>query len=894
MTRRQRLELTWIGKDERPDVEPRIFIEDAEMTYHAATRRSDGDIYDNMLINGDNLLALKALEQQFVGKIKCVFIDPPYNTGSAFEHYSDGVEHSLWLSMIRDRLECIWRLVREDGSLWITIDDNEAHYLKVLCDELFGRSSFIATNVWQKRYSRENREAIGDAHDYVLVYAKQPETFKKTRNLLPLGEKQKGVYRNPDNDHRGAWQSVSLLAQGYRPNQMYKIVSPSGKVHEPPAGTCWKVIESEYQKLLADNRVYFGKDGNGVPRRKEFLEKAKGLVPWTWWPHEEAGHNDEAKREIHALFGKENVFDTPKPERLLHRVIQIATNPGDIVLDSFAGSGTTGAVAHKMGRRWIMVELGEHCHTHIIPRLRKVIDGADPGGITEAVDWIGGGGFRYYRLAPSLLEKDRWGNWIISQTYNPTMLAEAVCKLMGFAYAPSDTHYCMLSSKQRKYKVISLFSGAMGLDIGLEKTGRFEIIACVEKERSFCDTIRANHKAGRLSPDLKIFEGDISDIDPHEVLKACGLEPGELDLLVGGSPCQAFSTAGRRRTVQDPRGSLLWQFLRFVDVLNPRFFLMENVRGLLSAALNHRSLALRPERGGRPLEPDEQAGSVVRLFADDLEKLPGSGYHMDCFEVNAVNYGAPQLRERVLFIGNRFNSVVDFPNPTHGQATPSSDAQTHLFAQDGLQPWKTLRDAIGHLDDPGSVMMDFSPRKKSFLAHVPPGSNWRSLPTELQQESMGVAWHAKGGRSGWWRRLSFDLPCPTLVTMPNHASTALCHPTELRALSLKEYSLIQEFPTDWEFCGSPMQQYAQVGNAVPVRLGQVAGDVIAEQLDGLASRDWSAYETKPPAYRIVYVQSHVRTRQWFKAGKTFVWEDGQNNAHAAYERPQTLRRVTAL
>lgn len=440
MTRNTRLELTWIGKENRPRLEPRILIEDESESYHAKARVA-GDIFDNRLILGDNLLALKALEQEFAGRVRCVFIDPPYNTGSAFQHYDDGVEHSLWLSLMRDRLELIVRLLSEDGSLWITIDDNEAHYLKVVCDEVFGRANFVASNVWQKRYSRENREAIGDAHDYVIVYAKNSNRFKATRNLLSLGEKQKSVYRNPDADPRGPWQSVSLLAQGYRPNQMYEIVAPNGRVHTPPTGTCWKVVETEYKKLVADNRVYFGKDGAGVPRRKEFLEKSKGLVPWTWWPHEEVGHNDEAKREIHALFGKENVFDTPKPERLLKRIIEIATNPGDLVLDSFAGSGTTGAVAHKMGRRWIMVELGEHYRTHVIPRLRKVVDGEDEGGVTEVVGWKGGGGFRCYRLAPSLIETDRHGNAVISKKYNAAQLAEAMCKHMGFTYAPStDPH----------------------------------------------------------------------------------------------------------------------------------------------------------------------------------------------------------------------------------------------------------------------------------------------------------------------------------------------------------------------------------------------------------------------------------------------------------------------
>lgn len=434
----------------------------------------------------------------------------------------------------------------------------------------------------------------------------------------------------------------------------------------------------------------------------------------------------------------------------------------------------------------------------------------------------------------------------------------------------------------------------MGLDLGLEKTGRFKIVACVEREKSFCDTIKANRDAGRLDGALRVYEGDISNLDPNNILEECGLRPGDVDVLVGGPPCQSFSTAGRRRTVQDRRGTLLWQYLRYIEVMRPRFFLMENVRGLLSAGLRHRPLADRPERGGKPLEPDEMPGSVVRLFADDLQGIKDSPYHMDCFEVNAVNYGAPQLRERAIFIGNRYNASVDFPNPTHGNPT-SEEKEPSLFSREPrLLPWRTLGDAIGRLTDPGDVLMDFSPRKKSFLSLVPPGSNWRSLPTELQRESMGSAWFAKGGRSGWWRRLSFELPCPTLMTMPNHASTSLCHPGEVRALTLREYAAIQEFPPEWEFRGTATQQYAQLGNAVPVRLGEVAGKVISVKLDQLAARKWRPYSNSPPRYRVIYVQSHVRTRQWFKAGKTFVWQDGGDNEHATYERPQTLRRVSAI
>jgi DNA (cytosine-5)-methyltransferase 1 len=328
---------------------------------------------------------------------------------------------------------------------------------------------------------------------------------------------------------------------------------------------------------------------------------------------------------------------------------------------------------------------------------------------------------------------------------------------------------------------------------------------------------------------------------------------------------------------------------------------MENVRGLLSAAIHHRPIAERPDKGGVPLRPDEEPGSVIRLFANDLQKIQGTPYHMDCFEVNAVNYGAPQIRERALFIGNRYNTVVDFPDPTHGIVDEvEQDHQCSLFettqptVNARLQPWKTLRDAIGNLDEKNPTIMDFSPRKKSFLSLVPEGSNWRSLPIEIQQESMGKAWYAKGGRSGWWRRLTFDLPSPTLVTMPNHSSTSLCHPVDTRALSIREYARIQEFPDSWEFSGKVTEQYAQVGNAVPIRLGKVAGYVLAQELDKLEERNWLPQPEVPPSYRVIYIQSHVRTRQWFKAGKTCIWEDGESNHDVSYASPKTTRKVKSM
>lgn len=435
----------------------------------------------------------------------------------------------------------------------------------------------------------------------------------------------------------------------------------------------------------------------------------------------------------------------------------------------------------------------------------------------------------------------------------------------------------------------------MGLDLGLERTGRFEIVACIEREKVFCDTIRINQEKNRLSKDLKIFEGDIREIDPKEVLDAVDLRPGEVDLIAGGPPCQSFSTAGKRGTTQDPRGTLLWEYLRFVKEVEPRFFLMENVRGLMSAALKHRPIAERPENGGAPLEADEQPGSVIHLFAEDLKKINGCSYRLDCFEVNAVNYGAPQLRERVLFIGNRFHAQVDFPDPTHG-CSKIDGAQRRLIDSNepDLKPWRTLRDAIGDLKEDNPVIIDFSPRKKGYLSKVPEGSNWRSLSIEDQKESMGRAWYAKGGKSGWWRRLSYDLPCPTLLTLPNHASMALCHPREVRALTLREYARIQEFPDDWEFSGSPVQQYAQVGNAVPIRLGEVAGEVILLQLERLEKRNWEPYPEQFENFKVTYIQSHVRTRQWYRNGKTIVWEDGEQNGGAKYSQPKTKRKKRNL
>ncbi len=440
MTKKQKLELTWIGKENRSKLEPRILLEDPEKSYHAPHRITDNDIFDNRLIFGDNLLALKALEQEFAGKVKCVFIDPPYNTGSAFAHYDDGVEHSIWLSLMRDRLEIMRNLLSDDGSLWITIDDNEAHYLKVLCDEVFGRGNFISTVIWQKKYApKSDSKYFSESHDFILVYAKALDKFKLGR--LPKTEKQTDRYTNRDNDPRGPWKASDVLRNEARDYAIFPVKLPSGREVMPPSSTSWRFTKEKFDELIADNRIWFGVDGNARPAYKRFLSDVTDTIPSTTiWTYDEVGHNDESKKEMRAIFDTD-LFATPKPERLLHRVVQLATNPNDLILDSFGGSGTTAAVAHKMGRRWIMVELKESCHTHIIPRMKKVIDNTDQGGISKAVNWKGGGGFRYYRLASSLMEKDKWGNWVVSQRYNPAMLTEAICKLEGFIYAPSETVY---------------------------------------------------------------------------------------------------------------------------------------------------------------------------------------------------------------------------------------------------------------------------------------------------------------------------------------------------------------------------------------------------------------------------------------------------------------------
>jgi adenine-specific DNA-methyltransferase len=380
----------------------------ADVPYHLLQFQSaHGDPEsENLLIQGDNLLALKALLPFYRGRVKCIFIDPPYNTQSAFSHYDDKLEHSQWLSLLYPRMALLRELLTDNGSIWIAIDDNEAHYLKVLMDEVFGRQNFLCDITWEKRFSPPpDTKDFGYVHDHLLVYRKG-SLFR--RNMLPITEDQSGRYKNPDKDPRGPWQSMDYTCRytaDERPNLYYPITQPTtGEEIWPKRTRVWAMSREVNEKNERENRIWWGTK-NAIPRLKNFLsEIQQGMMPMSIWKHTLAGHTQEAAKEMLALFG-EDKFSTPKPERLIHTVLHIATAPGDLVLDSFMGSGTTAAVAHKMGRRYIGIEMGEHAKTHCLPRLEKVIAG-EQGGISESVGWKGGGGFRFHTLGEPVFDPD--------------------------------------------------------------------------------------------------------------------------------------------------------------------------------------------------------------------------------------------------------------------------------------------------------------------------------------------------------------------------------------------------------------------------------------------------------------------------------------------------------
>ncbi len=392
-----------------------------------------------------------------------------------------------------------------------------------------------------------------------------------------------------------------------------------------------------------------------------------------------------------------------------------------------------------------------------------------------------------------------------------------------------------------KLKALSLFSGAMGLDIGLEKCG-IEIVGCVEINKYACAAIRYNR------PNIPVIEEDISLLSAIEVLERFNYKKEDIDLIAGGPPCQAFSVFGKRKGLKDIRGRIIFDYIRFVDEVRPEAFLLENVRGLMSMKLS----------------PKDKKGSLLKEILTCFNDI---GYRVDLYVVNSVNYGAPQIRERILLFGNRYGLKAKFPSPTH------SDRPTREQNQ-----FITLGEIIKEFNDPDPTIMDFSERKKRYLSMVPPGGNWRSLPVEIQKESMGKSWYLKGGRSAYWRRLSFDYPCPTVVTMPNHAGTSMCHPDQIRALTVGECAAIQGFPSNWKFFGSPSEKYKQVGNAVPTILGEVAGKVLIEMLSNLDTSDkLSIVNTE------THIRPHVRTRQYWKNGEVYTSEPYLNNQNNYYE-----------
>jgi len=434
----QKLELTWIGKDNQPKLEPRILIEDPEKSY--GDKNSE-----NMLIYGDNLLALKALEQDFAGKIKCVCTDPPYNTGSAFVSYDDGLEHSIWLNLMKARLEILYKLLSIHGVIYIHIDEREQAYLKVLCDEIFGRKNFVCTFIWEARSGQGNTVGhIAEFHEYILCYAKDitQVSFKKIENIAKKGNfsDEKGFYTR---------EQLRQWGQGDRkedrPTMFYSVIAPNGAKIYPkrPDGTDgrWRCSKETMATLLRNGDVDFVQDEKGNWQCYKKIREGRVTFSAYGTILTNIGTASTATKELKVLFDGNKVFETPKPENLVHHLLNLIVNKGDIILDSFAGSGTTGTVAHKMNCHWIMIELNEHCQSVVIPRMKKVIDGTDQGGISKAVNWQGGGGFKYYYLAPSLLKKDKHDNWIIDERYNADMLAASMAKHEGFRYCPDEHIY---------------------------------------------------------------------------------------------------------------------------------------------------------------------------------------------------------------------------------------------------------------------------------------------------------------------------------------------------------------------------------------------------------------------------------------------------------------------
>jgi adenine-specific DNA-methyltransferase len=553
--RKQRLELTWIGKEERPRIEPRILIEEEAHSYHAKARVTDHDIFDNVLIHGDNLLALKALEQEFAGSVKCIYIDPPFNTGQAFELYDDGVEHSIWLSLMRDRLSLLKALLAHDGTLFIHIDDNEFGYLLALADEIFGRGNrrYVITF---KQGSATGHKTINpgcvNTTNFVLIYSKSIDGWVPNRVYTPVDvDRRYNQFIENIGAHFEDWNIVPVMQAFARAFAIEEKAARKLARDEPDTFDRWiienaqsvvQIVNPDYDSVGEDTRRMIDsstREPNRMFRQVRagypdiYLRGGKRIIFYSAKLKEIDGESISAEplttlwddllsNNLHQEGGVK-FPKSKKPEALIKRCLELSTQPGDLVLDSFAGSGTTGAVAHKMGRRWIMVELGEHATTHIIPRLSSVVNGTDPSGITKAMNWKGGGGYRYYRLAPSLLEKDAWGNWVISKEYDAAKVTRAVCKLMGFVYQPDETHYWMQGrSSETDFIYVTTQSltheqlAAISEAVGDERT----LLVC-------CKAFRANDDA---FPNLTIRK------IPHAVLRKCEWGKDDYSLTVANLP----------------------------------------------------------------------------------------------------------------------------------------------------------------------------------------------------------------------------------------------------------------------------------------------------------------------------------------------------------------------
>lgn len=477
-----RLELTWTNKhlnlladeDGRyewlPPSDYRVaevrLLHEVETVGEVGTDRAT----DNLLIRGDALHALTSLtdlrefSSQLSGGVQVAYIDPPFNTQQAFENYDDALEHSVWLTLMRDRLVQIKKLLTESGSVWVHLDDSEMAYCRVMMDEIFGRENFVGNIIWQKLPTRENRTDLSTIHDYIIVFAKNRRTWAANRNLLPYGEEQEARFQNPDEDPRGPWASLPAhgkAEKGRRAAQFYTVTLPSGRDVDPPPGRCWIYTRERFDEMVADNRIWFGRKGDGVPRVKVFLSEVKqGLVPISLWLKDEVGTTAEAKQEIVALFPNETPFSTPKPERLIQRILQIASNPGDVVLDCFVGSGTTAAVAHKMDRRWVGIEWSADTVARFArPRLEMVVKGEDAGGITGETNWTGGGGFRLLDVAPSMFAASD-GMVFLADWATNTALGEATAAQLGYDFEP-DAPFCGRKGRTR----LAVIDGLVNVDV---------------------------------------------------------------------------------------------------------------------------------------------------------------------------------------------------------------------------------------------------------------------------------------------------------------------------------------------------------------------------------------------------------------------------------------------